>query len=155
MKPGTIRNKWLKSRNWNSRSLWVTAPKSEVQFDYEKAASIYLGAQGNFKGLTRPGLTPLPAGMECHGRTIARVACGAAGGGRVRVSLIAWYSRGAHPGSNPGSLTQMLLLTFFFLPLGMDWNGCTIARVARDTAGGVRPGLGVHPESLVGVNPES
>jgi len=30
MKPGTIRNKWLKSRNWNRRSLWVTVPKALV-----------------------------------------------------------------------------------------------------------------------------
>ena len=30
MKPGTIRNKWLKSRNWNRRSLRVAAPKSLV-----------------------------------------------------------------------------------------------------------------------------
>ena len=49
MKPETIQNKWLIGRNWNRRSLWVTAPKSLVQFDYNKAESIYLGAQGTFK----------------------------------------------------------------------------------------------------------
>jgi len=55
MKPGTIRNKWLRSWNWNRRSLWVTAPKSLVQFDYETAASIYLGPQSTFN--PNPGLT--------------------------------------------------------------------------------------------------
>jgi len=48
MKPEPIRNQWLRSRNWNRRSLWVAAPKPYVQFDYEKAVSIYLGAQGTF-----------------------------------------------------------------------------------------------------------
>jgi len=63
MKPGTIRNKWLKRRNWNHRSLWVTAPKSLVQFDYETAASIYLDAQGslNYSTILAP---PRPAGTR-------------------------------------------------------------------------------------------
>jgi len=47
---------WLRSRNWNRRSLWVTAPKSLVQFDYENAVWIYLGAQGTFNPSTSPPL---------------------------------------------------------------------------------------------------
>jgi len=48
MNPGRTRNKRLKSRNSNRRSLRVAAPKSLVQFDCENAASIHSGAQGTF-----------------------------------------------------------------------------------------------------------
>jgi len=46
----------LTSRNWNRRLLWVTAPKSLVQFDYETAASIFLGAQGTSKATSWIGV---------------------------------------------------------------------------------------------------
>jgi len=66
MKPEKNRSKWLRSRNWNRRSLWVAAAKSSVQFEYEKAVSIYLGLQGTFDPMS---------GTNCkreHGRTGSR-----------------------------------------------------------------------------------
>ena len=58
MKHGTIQNKWLKSRNWNRRSLWVTAPKSLVHVEEEKLLENYLGAQSTLRVRSLPGVSP-------------------------------------------------------------------------------------------------